>query len=365
MQLSVIILNFNVQYFLELCLQSVEAALKGIDSEIIVVDNNSTDDSCQMIRQKFPEIKLIENKTNFGFSKGNNIGVKQATGEFICILNPDTVVAEDTFSKVLEFAVKQQNLGAIGCKLVDGRGNFLPESKRNVPIVKVALQKILGRTKQYYNNDLGSDESGKIDILVGAFMLIKREVYDEIGGFDEDYFMYGEDVDLSYRILKSGLENFYVGTTCIIHYKGESTLKDAKYAERFYGAMQIFYKKHFKQNILFDAMVWLGIKFAKIFNFNTPSETSEIKKYVVVSDVIQGNFSADFSFEVHQVSDINSLESNVEVIFDANTLSFKTIIEHILALKENKTLTFKILPKNTKFIIGSNHSKYRGEIRQF
>jgi GT2 family glycosyltransferase len=365
MQLSVIILNYNVQHFLELCLQSVKAALVEIDSEIIVVDNNSPDDSCRMIRQKFPDITLIENKTNFGFSKGNNIGVAQANGEYICILNPDTVVAEDSFLKVLSFAKAQKNLGAIGCKLIDGRGNYLPESKRNVPVVKVALLKILGKTKQYYANQLTPNETGKVDVLVGAFMFMKREVYTKINGFDEDYFMYGEDVDLSYRILKLGLDNYYVGDTTILHYKGESTLKDAKYAERFYGAMQIFYRKHFKRNILFDTIVWIGIKFAKVFSVIEAPKEKYTKSYVVFSNESAEKVNYDFPFDFNVISNVNDINSHFEVIFDANTLSFGAIIKHIFFLRKDETLTFKILPKQVSFIIGSNHSKYRGEILQF
>ena len=224
------------------------AAAKEIDAEIIVVDNNSPDDSCEMIKRLFPSVKLIENKENFGFSKGNNIGVAEAKGEYLCILNPDTVVAEDTFRKILEFADSKSQLGIAGCQLIDGRGEFLPESKRHIPTPKVAFQKLFGNTKNYYTNALKPNEVGETDILVGAFMVLKRTIYNEVGGFDEDYFMYGEDIDLSYKVLKSGYVNYYYGNTAIIHFKGESTLKDKVYAKRFYGAMGIFYNKHFKKN---------------------------------------------------------------------------------------------------------------------
>ena len=149
MQLSVIILNYNVRYFLELCVLSVQKALETIEGEIIVIDNNSSDDSCTMMKQRFPKVKLIQNKENVGFPKGNNIGVAQAQGEYICILNPDTVVAEDTFTKVLAFAKRQKNIGIVGCKLIDGAGNFLPESKRGVPTPWVAFTKISGLYKLF------------------------------------------------------------------------------------------------------------------------------------------------------------------------------------------------------------------------
>ena len=190
-----------MRYFLELCLKSVQKAITTLDAEIIVVDNNSTDESCKMIKQLFPEINLIENKQNFGFSKGNNLGVAIAKGEYICILNPDTVVAEDTFTSIIAFADKQKNLGIVGCKLIDGTGQFLPESKRNIPTVEVALKKIIGDSKKYYAKHLDENTTGKAAILVGAFMLMKRNLYRKMNGFDEDFFMFGEDIDISYRVL--------------------------------------------------------------------------------------------------------------------------------------------------------------------
>jgi GT2 family glycosyltransferase len=267
MQLSVIILNYNVRYFLEQCVLSVQKALEGIDSEIIVIDNASSDDSCEMMKTKFPHIKLIENEANLGFPKGNNIGVAQAKGEYICILNPDTVVAEDTFSKVFSFVTSSEvemlhsqlstsnsQLGIIGCKLIDGAGNFLPESKRGVPTPWVAFTKIFGLYKisnyfgKYYAQHLSENQSGKVDILVGAFMMMKRELYLKVGGFDENCFMYLDDIDLSYLVLKTGKSNYYFHETFVIHYKGESTVRDETYMKRFREAMQFFYNKHFKRS---------------------------------------------------------------------------------------------------------------------
>ncbi|MCK4561407.1 MAG: glycosyltransferase family 2 protein, partial [Flavobacteriaceae bacterium] len=246
MKLSIIIVNYKVPYFLEQCLLSVQAASKNITTEIIVVDNNSTDVSCTVIRDKFPVVKLIENKKNVGFSKANNQGVAVAEGEFILILNPDTVIAEDTLDTVLTFADKQENLGAIGIKFIDGTGNFLPECKRNIPTIKIANQKIRGNTQKYYANHIDENKIAKVEILTGAFMLMKREGYLEVGGFDEDYFMFGEDIDLSYKLLNNGFQNYYFGETTMLHYKGESTIKDLTYLKNFYNAMQIFYKKHYK-----------------------------------------------------------------------------------------------------------------------
>lgn len=362
MKLSIIILNYNVRYFLELCLKSVQESIKYLNAEIIVVDNNSSDESCEMVKDLFPDVTLIKNKENFGFSKGNNIGVAKAKGDYICILNPDTVVAEDTFVKLLKFSEQQQNLGIVGCKLIDGKGKYLPESKRNVPIVKVAFQKMAGNSSKYYANHLTENENGKIEILVGAFMLMKKNVYDEVKGFDEDYFMYGEDIDLSYKVLNANYDNFYFGETSIIHFKGESTLKDKTYAKRFYKAMQIFYKKHFKKNILFDAFVRLGIVLAYIIRKGPIALESNPDKYVVLSDKKDGIFKNILKGDVIVNSKLDNVPDVSEVIFDTDYVTYKEVIRIMSDSEINSKATFKIHPKNANFILGSNDSKNRGEV---
>ena len=277
MQLSVIILNYNVRYFLEQCVLSVQEAIDTLEAEIIVIDNNSTDGSCLMMQQRFPTVKLIQNKENFGFPKGNNIGVSEAQGKYICILNPDTVVAEDTFIKILAFAEKQTNLGILGCKLIDGTGSFLPESKRGIPTPWVAFTKVFGLYKvfpkwklfnQYYAQHVNENETGKVEILVGAFMFMQRDLYRELDGFDEDCFMYADDIDLSYRALQKQKSNYYFHETTVLHYKGESTIKDEKYMNRFQEAMNFFYQKHFKKSWFFTFFIKTGIvvfSFIKMF----------------------------------------------------------------------------------------------------
>jgi GT2 family glycosyltransferase len=339
--------------------------LQQIDSEIIVVDNNSEDDSCTMVNTHFPNVKLIENKDNSGFSKGNNIGVAQAQGEFVCILNPDTVVAEDTFTQLLEFAKTQSNLGMLGCRLIDGKGNYLPESKRNIPLVSVAFQKMIGDGSKYYANHLEQLDTGKIEILVGAFMLMKREVYNAVHGFDEDYFMYGEDVDLSYKVLKAGYDNYYYGKTAIIHYKGESTLKDKTYAKRFYGAMQLFYKKHFKKNRLFDTLVWFGIRLAYLTRRGPAEVKSNPSAHILVSQNASENLQKKISNPLQLKSSVSTISETTEVIFDANYCSYKEIIAQMSRPEVSANATFKILPRDTNFIIGSNDSKNRGEVIHF
>ena len=363
MKLSVIILNYNVRYFLELCLKSVQAALKHIEGEIIVVDNNSSDGSCSMIKTLFPNVKLVENKENAGFSKGNNIGVAQAKGEYICILNPDTVVAEDTFDELFQFVNNIEGLGITGCKLINGAGKFLPESKRNIPFPIVALKKVLGMPKAYYANHINDNAYGKVDILVGAFMFLKKEVFISIGGFDEDYFMYGEDIDLSYRIMKKGYHNYYFGNTTVVHFKGESTLKDKLYLHRFYTAMKIFYKKHFKKNIILDKFVSVGIQLAFLFNFRRKLKEREITKYALISDTDNENLRQTLGKPMKCYDLNDDFKPGTEVILDANYLSYKEIINYIN--KSNDKLTYKILPAKSNFILGSNNAISQGEVIRF
>lgn len=365
MTLSVVILNYNVKHFLELCLKSVEQAIKGIDAEIIVIDNNSADDSCDMVKQKFPSVKLITNKDNVGFAKANNQGVREAVGEFVCILNPDTVVSEDTFAKLLNFTKTKSNIGAIGCKLIDGSGAYLPESKRNVPVVKVAMQKLFGNSTNYYASHLNKEDIGKIDVLVGAFMFLKRDVYNQVKGFDEDYFMYGEDIDLSYKLLQSGYQNYYFGETTCIHFKGESTSKDKKYTKRFYVAMKLFYKKHFRANVLFDTFVMLGINVAHFLSKIKKLDEFQPEDYYYISETSNEKLNRALGKKAMVQNHIENFKENSEIIFDNQTLTYKKIIRHIENLHSQNNLSFKILPKNSNFIIGSNNSINRGKVIQF
>ncbi len=391
MQLSVIIVNYNVRYFLEQCLLSVQAALRGIEGEIIVVDNVSQDGSSKMIKESFPEVILIENKENVGFSKANNQGVAVAKGKYVLILNPDTIVGEDTFSKILNFAEQKQNLGIVGVKLVDGTGNFLPESKRGLPTPKVAFNKMFGITNptkgKYYATHLKEEETGKVDIFVGAFMLIKKAIYNEVGGFDEDYFMFGEDIDLSYKILKKGYQNYYYPKTQIIHYKGESTAKDIKYLNNFYGAMRIFYKKHFKLNVFYDFSMnmgiyfWKWLKYFQVKKIQRPSTPPKNILYIGSENTIYESLLKHYSKSkiylfavcetrvISKYDDLDKIENEIkakqidEIVFDNQSNDFSKIIFYMTSLK-NKGLNFKIRPKNTYFIIGSNDKDGKGEVIQ-
>ena len=365
MQLSVVILNYNVRYFLELCLKSVQASISNLDAEIIVVDNLSNDDSCQMVKELFPEVILIENKGNYGFSKGNNIGVAKAKGDFVCILNPDTVIAEDTFKILLEYADSIPKLGIIGCKLVDGKGCFLPESKRNVPSPWISIKKILGDSSAYYANHLREGEIGEVDVLVGAFMLLERKVYNEIGGFDEDYFMYGEDMDFSFRVLKAGYKNYYNPSTTIIHYKGESTFRDKVYVKRFNEAMQIFFKKHFKPNPIYNAFIWIGIKSIILIDIKPKLKKAIVNEYVLLADKMNQELESKLQKPITLFIDNEALSDYQQLIFDNEFIDFKGIITFMTKSNKTSNLTYKILPKKARFIIGSNSSVSRGEVIAF
>lgn len=264
-KLSVIIVNYNVEFFLEQCLHSVRVAMKGIVAEVFVVDNNSVDASVRMVKEKFPEVVLIENKKNTGFSYANNQAIRISKGEYILLLNPDTVVEEDTFTKAIEFMDAHADAGGLGVKMLDGKGNFLPESKRGLPTPSVAFFKVFGFSKlfpksklfgRYHLGFLDNDNVNSVDVLAGAFMLLRKSVLDKVGLLDETFFMYGEDIDISYRITQAGYKNYYFPETRIIHYKGESTRKSSvNYVFVFYNAMVIFAQKHFSQ------------KHAKLFSF--------------------------------------------------------------------------------------------------
>jgi GT2 family glycosyltransferase len=243
-----------------------------------VVDNNSTDGSSKMIKKEFPYCKLIQNKVNAGFSKANNQAIKKAKGEYILLLNPDTIIEEDTLKKCLAFMSKKNNAGSLGVKMIDGNGKFLPESKRSFPTPLVAFYKIFGlstlfpRSKRfgtYHLSFLDKDKIHEVDVLSGAFLLIRKKVLDKIGLLDEKFFMYGEDIDISYRIQKAGFKNYYFPKTKIIHYKGESTKKSSvNYVFIFYRAMIIFAKKHFKKNnaFLLSFLINIAIYFRAILS---------------------------------------------------------------------------------------------------
>lgn len=273
MKLSIIIVNYNVKYFLQQCLASVQKAIQGIDAEVWVVDNASKDGSVEWLQSYGHQLKLVLNTENTGFSRANNQAIAQAKGQYILLLNPDTVVAEDTFARCIAFMDSHPGAGALGVHMVDGKGVFLPESKRGLPTPAVAFYKTFGiagifpKSKTFGRYHLGylpEKETNEVEILSGAFMFMRKEALDKTGLLDETFFMYGEDIDLSYRIIKAGYKNYYFADTTIIHYKGESTKKGSvNYVKVFYNAMIIFAKKHYgsSQSGLFSLLINMAIVF--------------------------------------------------------------------------------------------------------
>ena len=262
MKLSVVIVSYNVRSYLEQCLQSVQRALEGTEGEVFVVDNHSDDDSVKTVREHYPWVRLIENQENLGFSKANNLAIRQAQGDYVLLLNPDTVVAEDTFQKSLKFMDEHPKAGGAGVMMCYEDGSKAPESRRALPTPWVAALKMMGFTKRYYMSHLPWDQPCQIEVVSGAFCLLRHEALKTVGLLDEDFFMYGEDIDLSYRLLKGGWENWYLPYP-IVHYKGRSTQKsDYRYVHIFYQAMLIFFRKHYSHlSFFFTVPVKIAIYF--------------------------------------------------------------------------------------------------------
>ncbi|GAA4270962.1 glycosyltransferase family 2 protein [Aquimarina gracilis] len=354
---------------------SLKEAVSSIESEIIVVDNNSIDDSCEVIEKHFPEIILLKNKHNMGFAKANNQGVALARGEYICFLNPDTIVTSGTFKRMINTSRELPNAGLLGPRLINGVGDYLHESKRNIPSPLTSLRRLfgikLGYVKSYYADHIPNNSVGDVDVLVGAFMLTKKKYYTAAGGFDEDYFMYGEDLDLSYKFKKKGHQNYYIGSVTAIHYRGESTDRNATYIKRFYEAMRLFYKKHFKSDTILDTMVSVAIRVvAGIQSFrNFDKKKNSIEQYYLISE--DKNLSRDIASALDdKITIVESIkkedlgDKNIEIIFDNNFISFDEIIDKMQEFRKHN-VTFKIRPKNRSYLLGSDFSDGKGEVITF
>lgn len=253
MKLSIIIVNYNVKHYLEQCLLSVQRALQGMDAEVIVVDNHSADRSVEYLQPRFPRVQFVASNHNLGFARANNRAIGMSCGEYVLLLNPDTIVAEHTLRDAVVWMDSHADAGALGVRMLDAEGFSARESRRGVPTPMVAFYKMVGlcsrmpshhRFGHYYMGWLPWDEPARIEVVSGAFCMLRRTVLDKVGLLDEDFFMYGEDIDLSYRVLKGGYHNYYLPLP-ILHYKGESTHKSSfRYVHVFYEAMLIFFRKH-------------------------------------------------------------------------------------------------------------------------
>lgn len=277
LDLSIIIVNYNVKEFLQNLLHSIEKASSNLTKEIIIVDNSSDDGSVEFIKEKFPQIKLVANQANLGFGKANNIALKEAKGNFILLINPDAIVAEDTFDKMIEFFNQKPEAGLVGCKILNLDGTLQLSCRRSFPGPWTSFTKVTGLSSLFPNSKLFArynltylDENltYEVDAISGSFMMMKREVYEKVGGFDEQFFMYGEDLDLCYRIQKAGFKVYYYSDTQIIHYKGEST-KRSSFDETkvFYNAMDLFVKKHLSSSFLVEIILRSAIVVRGAFAF--------------------------------------------------------------------------------------------------
>lgn len=320
--LSVIIVNYNVEQFICLCLDSVIKAVENIDAEIIVVDNASIDRSVSLIKLHFPQVKLIESKENLGFSKANNLAYAKARGKYIHFLNPDTVLPEDYYEKLIPFMEKTPNVGAVGPRIIDGKGRYAPDSKKAFPSFWVSVSKVLGLSSlfpkshffnKYYAAHIDEFEIATVDILSGSTLLIRKNVIDKSGGaFDESYFMYCEDLDLCYRIQQAGFDNYYVPITSMVHYKGESTKKlSYSYMKIFYQAHALFVKKYYPKTLgfLYNTALKVVLALRNIFNFSK-SIFSLIKLFVLDGLLLSLSFIYLFSFWFDAVVQIPVLPIN-------------------------------------------------------
>ncbi len=385
--LSIIIVNYNVSSFLKLCLYSVKRAMQSIDAEVFVVDNASSDSSVEMVKSAYPEVNLIENKENAGFAAGNNQAIAKATGRIILLLNPDTIVPEDTFQKLLAFYDEHPEAAGVGVKMIDGSGNYLPESKRGLPTPIASFYKFSGLIKlfpksekvaAYYVGQVPHDKTAQVPVLAGAFMAFPKEVLIQTEPLDESFFMYGEDIDFSYRLAQIGL-NYYYHDISIIHFKGESAKKDRVYLDRFYDAMLIFAKKHFFPHYNFFHK-WLVISSIKIIQWffeilmifkgggKMQSTSSGSKAFFVGSldgyDSIKnelGVLGIEFckSFDSINISKIVS-EFKPVIFIDLSFVSVKEAIDFMKNHPNKCTYTF--LSPDRKFYLNSSSANSSGEI---
>ena len=250
-KLAVVIVSYNVRHYLDQCLQTVAKALEGLDAEVLVVDNASSDDTMAVLPSRYPWVRFMANDENLGFARANNRAIRQSQSEYVLLLNPDTTVAEHTLRQAVKFMDEHPEAGGAGVMMHNEDGTRAPESRRAIPTPWVSALKMLGFTSRYYMSHLPWDEPCRIEVISGAFCLLRRAALDQIGLLDEDFFMYGEDIDLSYRLLKGGWQNWYLPLP-ITHFKGKSTRKsDYRYVHVFYQAMLIFFRKHYSHLSIF------------------------------------------------------------------------------------------------------------------
>ena len=360
MNISVIIVTYNCKVFVDYCIQSLLIALKNIESEIIVIDNNSNDQTAEFLKSRHENLIIIENEINLGFSKANNKASKLAKGDYLFFLNPDTIVPENIFEIFLKEHTKYK--GIYGCRMIDGRGNFLKESKRNFPTIFNIIKKLFGFGHGYYSN-LKQDAYGQVSVLSGANMLINKKIFNKIGCFNEDYFMYGEDIEICLKSYKNGYENYYIGNIALIHFKGESTVVDSKYYKNFYGAMAIYFKNVYSSNrillSIIDAIANFMITLNK-FKFDRKTNHSYNKTLLLSNNEILklNNYFGNIILK----QSVDKSFNNCNVIFDPNFLTFNEIIENVNFLNKQKNINFYFLSTDFQYLIEASKMNKKGKI---
>ena len=353
-----------------LCLESLEIALKGISSEIIVVDNASEDNSQELISFHFPEVKYVQNAENEGFSIANNKGINMARGEYVFLINPDTVISEDAIISAVQKHQSIPHCGILGVQLVDGTGHFLPESKINQLTLRVAALKFLGYDTPFYNHKISQDGEGETSTLVGAFMCFKKEDYFKVEGLDENYFMYGEDIDLSFQFIKKGYKNYYLGKEQILHFKGESTLKDKAYFNRFFTSVKYYFEKHYTNSRGIVSLLSLFFLIAKRTKQTDiikgqPQET-KFNRIICVSDSDALVLALEHKFKKDVVKISRDSLADLKVykdyiVFDTSYLGVKAMISLMQQLSATQSY-FRIKPSKVDVLIGSDSSTSQGEV---
>ncbi|HTL08733.1 MAG TPA: glycosyltransferase family 2 protein, partial [Chitinophagaceae bacterium] len=367
----------------------MQKAIPGMEAEVIVIDNNSTDGSVEYLQPVFPWIKFVANQENLGYAKANNQGWQMAQGQYLLFLNPDTILGEDCLRQSLQVLEQQAGIGAVGVRMIDGSGRFLPESKRGFPSPRASFFKLSGlinvfpRSRviaQYYLGQLPEKANNEIDVLTGAFMMVKQAVLQKTGGFDERFFMYGEDIDLSYRIKLAGFKNYYLATASMIHFKGESTKKDMAYTKRFYTAMRIFVDKHYeKESRLFSFMVQMAIGVRGVLSFTGRTVLQQQlpqDAYRVIQTIVVGGHAetrkAVLALKVNpvkrniiivtglrEIQSVMQVQKTREIIFCAGSIGYKEIFNCMEAMAGE--VDFKIFAAESNSIVGSMSKNNTGE----
>ncbi len=373
MELSIIIVNYNVKFFLEQCLHTVLKAVSQLEAEIWVVDNHSTDDSLNFLKPKFPSVHFIANPKNSGFGSANNLALSYTSGQWVLFLNPDTLIPEDCLINCLDFLKTKPNAGALGIRMIDGSGKFLPESKRAFPSPITAFCKLTGLSalfprsaffNRYSLGQLNSFENHPVDVLAGAFMMVKRKVLDQTGAFDERFFMYGEDIDLSFRIQKAGFTNYYFAGSSIIHFKGESTRKGSlNYVLLFYNAMLLFVRKNYRglKAGLFGFFIQVAIILRGLISVIYKILLFFLKMGQKKSKNVQKREeSMIFIDKTVKINELNLSEKSVVLFCESASFSWKQIIQQVEEFSYTNA-QFRFHGSKTHSIVGSDSKETEGE----